>query len=43
LLYLIAPLIQLHGKGLIGPTEPRYTPKRESLAYRMAHLRRTAD
>jgi len=43
LLHRITPLIQLHGKGLIGPTEARFTPKRESLAYRMAHLRRTAD
>ncbi len=38
-----APLIQLNGKGLIGPTERRFTPKRESLAFRMAHLRRQAD
>ena len=37
-----APLIQLHGKGLIGPTERRFTPKREALAFRMAHLRRHA-
>mgnify|MGYP002144019946 FL=1 len=37
-----APLIQLNGKGLIGPTERRFTPKRESLAFRMAHLRRHA-
>ena len=38
-----APLIQLNGKGLIGPSQPRFTPKRESLAFRMAHLRRHAD
>ncbi|MBK7991001.1 MAG: HNH endonuclease [Comamonadaceae bacterium] len=38
-----APLIQLNGKGLIGPTERRFTPKRESLVFRMAHLRRHAD
>ena len=38
-----APLIQLNGKGLIGPTESRFIPKRESLAWRMAHLRRHAD
>ena len=38
-----APLIQLNGKGLIGPTEPRFTPKRESLAWRMTRLRRHAD
>ena len=38
-----APLIQLNGKGLIGPSQPRFTPKRESLAFRMAHLRRHVD
>lgn len=38
-----APLIQLNGKGLIRPTEPRFTPKRESLMYRMERLRRRSD
>ena len=38
-----APLLQLNGKTLIGPTEPRFTPKREALTYRMARLRRHAD
>ena len=37
-----APLIQLNGKGLIGPTERRFTPKLESLAWRMTRLRRHA-
>lgn len=37
-----APLVQLHGKRLIGPTEPRFTPKRDALALRMARLRRHA-
>ncbi len=38
-----APLVQLHGKRLIGPTETRFTPKRESLKYRLERLRRHAD
>ena len=38
-----APLIQLNGRGLIGPSEPRFTPKRESLVFRMDRLRRHAD
>jgi len=28
---------------MIGPTEPRFTPKRESLAWRMTRLCRHAD
>ncbi len=38
-----APLVQLHGKRLIGPSEARFTPKHDALAYRMERLRRRAD
>lgn len=37
-----APLVRLDGQPLILPTERRYTPKRDALAWRMAHLRRPA-
>lgn len=37
-----APLVQLHGKRLIGPVERRFTPRREALELRMARLRRRA-
>jgi putative restriction endonuclease len=37
------PLIELDGKRYIGPTEARYSPKRESLEYRMDLLRRTSN
>ncbi len=36
------PLVRLDGQPLILPAERGYTPKKESLAWRMAHLRRHA-
>jgi hypothetical protein len=38
-----APLLRLKGKALIGPTQVRFTPTRESLARQMARLRHKAD
>jgi putative restriction endonuclease len=37
-----APLVRLDSQPLILPTERRFAPKRDSLAWRMAHLRRPA-
>ncbi|MBL8372515.1 MAG: HNH endonuclease [Burkholderiaceae bacterium] len=37
-----APLVRLDSQPLILPTERRYAPKRDALAWRMAHLRRPA-
>ena len=37
-----APLVRLDNQPLILPTERRFAPKRDSLAWRMAHLRRPA-
>jgi putative restriction endonuclease len=36
-------LLALNGKPLLPPKEGRYTPKREFLEWRMAHLRRDED
>jgi putative restriction endonuclease len=37
------PLVRLDGQPLILPVERRYTPKKESLAWRMARLRRHGE